>query len=145
MNWGTKIGILYGCFVLLIVGMVTLSMLQKVDLVAADYYEQELNFQQKIDKSKRAQALVNPLKWVVNPNSLQIVFPAEFKGQQIQGLISLFRPSDAALDQTLPIAVDSGLIQNIALKNFKPGAYKLQIDWQVGTTKYYNEGFIKIN
>lgn len=145
ISWGVKVTILYIGFVLLILGMVTLSMRQKVDLVAGDYYEQELRYQEKIDRIINSNALKKSLRWEVQQEAVKLNFPREFNGQNIKGSIYFFRPSDVALDQTFSISVDSSGVQIVAINQLKKGLYKMQISWDVDQEKYYNEGTIQIN
>ncbi|HRG37666.1 MAG TPA: FixH family protein [Bacteroidia bacterium] len=143
-NWGVKITVLYLGFVSLIVVMVSMAMHQKIDLVSKDYYEQELNFQEKINKSNRANELKEPLTWDVKQGSLHLKFPQQFQGQKINGTIFFFRPSDAALDKIIPLAADT-LLLNIPTSQLKKGLYKMQINWKAAEEEYYNEGIIQIN
>lgn len=145
MSWGVKIALLYTSFVALIVTMVSLSMRENVDLVTKDYYEQELNFQKKIDKLNRSTALAVPLKWEVKAGEIVFDFPKEFKAQSINGTVYFFRPSDATLDKTVTIPVDTLTNKKISTTHFKKGLYQMQINWQVDKEEYYNEGFIQIN
>ena len=144
INWGIKIALLYLSFVSLIVVMVSMSMHQKVDLVSKDYYEEELKFQEKINKSNRANELKEPLSWEVKQGALLLKFPGQFLNQKINGTVFFFRPSDAALDKTVPLSTDS-LLLNIPTTQLKRGVYKMQINWKSGKEEYYNEGIIKIN
>lgn len=144
MSWGYKITILYAGFVLLIAGMVTLSVRQKVDLEADDYYEQELKFQSRIDEIKRTEALNVPLAWEVRPGAIQLKFPPQFEGQQISGSIYFLRPSDATLDKTIPVRATTSTVQSIPTLQLKSGIYKMQLSWRVNNTDYYNEGIINI-
>ena len=144
MSWGVKITILYIGFVVLILSMVAMTMRQKVDLVSKDYYAQELNFQNKIDQSNRANALVEPLNWIVSNGKIEINFPKEFKNQKITGTINLFRPSDASLDKKIAVSSLQNGKQIISTSTLKAGVYKIQIEWNVGEESFYNEGVIKI-
>jgi hypothetical protein len=144
MNWGFKISILYGGFILLIVTMVTLSMKQKVDLVSEDYYQQELDFQHKINQIERTEKLATPLTWKVTRKQLELQFPAEFSGKSKQGKIFFFRPSDAVLDQEVSLTKDTATLQQLSLKQLKKGVYKMQVNWEVNNSEFYNEGFIQI-
>lgn len=144
LSWGIKIALLYSGFVVLIVSMVTLAMRQKVDLVSKDYYEQELKFQNKIDMSNRTQALKEPLTWQVKQGALQFNFPSEFKGQKINGEVLFFRPSDASMDKTLSLNTDS-VNYDLNTSTLSKGLYKMQVNWKVNNTEYYNEGIIQIN
>ncbi len=145
LNWGLKIGILYGGFVILILVMVGMAMNQKFDLVSKDYYEQELKYQDRIDKTNRTQALKEQMTWQVNPDVLQLKFPTQFKGQSIKGTVYFFRPSDERMDKKINISVDSSLCFRINRDQLKKGYYKMQIDWNVNNQDYYNESVIKFN
>ena len=57
MDFGGKIIILYLSFVGLILTLVFMSYGQKVELVSADYYAQEINFQQKINATNNEKSL----------------------------------------------------------------------------------------
>lgn len=145
MSWSIKITILYVSFVLLIVAMVTMAMRQKVDLVATDYYEQELNYQQRIDCINRTQKLSQPLTWSVQKDTLLLHFPAQLQGKEISANIYFFRPSDASMDNSISLIPDTVGIRKIAINQLQQGIYKMQINWQCNKEEYYNEGVIKIN
>lgn len=135
---------LYTGFVLLIVTLVSLSISQKVDLVSKDYYEQELQFQNKINLMDRTKLLSEQLSWQVQNDELVLDFPDQFKGQQTSGKVFFFRPSDAVLDKNFELQTDTLNTKSMSIKKLKSGLYKIQINWEVENIKYYNEGFIQI-
>jgi len=145
ISWGIKIAGLYVGFVILILSLVSMAMRQNVDLVSKDYYEQELNYQDKIDKTNRSRSLKEPLSWEVKQGVLALKFPEQFKGQKINGSIYFFRPSDAAMDKTIPISADTSSVRDISTTQLKKGLYKMQVSWEVNKEEYYNEGIIQIN
>ena len=146
LNWGLKIALLYGGFVILIVTMVSMAMNQKVDLVSKDYYEQELNYQEKIDKTRRTMELSEQLKWQINKGTLFLKFPKQFKNQNVSGTVYFFRPSDETMDTRINFIVsDTSLSTNIQTDKIKPGLYKMQIDWKGNNQDYYNESVVKFN
>ena len=135
---------LYTGFVLLIATMVSLSISQKVDLVSKDYYEQELQFQNKINLMDRTKLLSEQLSWQVQNDELVLDFPDQFKGQQTSGKVFFFRPSDAVLDKNFELQTDTLNTKRMSIKKMKSGLYKIQINWEVENIQYYNEGFIQI-
>ena len=144
LNWGLRIALLYGGFVILIITMVSMAMNQKVDLVSKDYYEQELQYQDKINKTKRSLALSEPMTWLVNPGTLVLKFPKQFKYQTVKGTVYFFRPSDETMDTRINFVVsDTSVSEYMNTEKLKPGLYKMQIDWQVNDQEYYNEGIIQ--
>ncbi len=145
ISWGIKIAGLYVGFVILILSLVSMAMRQNVDLVSKDYYEQELNYQDKIDKTNRSRSLKEPLSWEVKQGVLALKFPEQFKGQKINGSIYFFRPSDAAMDKIIAMPTDTSSVRNISTNKLKKGLYKMQVSWEVDKEEYYNEGIIQIN
>ncbi len=135
---------LYTGFALLIATMVSLSISQKVDLVSKDYYEQELQFQNKINLMDRTKLLSEQLSWQVQNDELVLDFPDQFKGQQTSGKVFFFRPSDAVLDKNFELQTDTLNTKRMSIKKLKSGLYKIQINWEVENIQYYNEGFIQI-
>ena len=57
MNWGNKIAISFIIFIGIIVTMVVISMKQDISLVSTDYYEQEIAYQDQIDRMERTRGL----------------------------------------------------------------------------------------
>lgn len=145
LSWGIKITVLYAGFVILIVTMVGLTMREKVDLVSKDYYAQELSYQDKINKVNRANALEQPLTWEVQPGSVVLKFPGQFENGEILGSINFFRPSDASMDTTVHVSVDTTGAQIISTAKLNRGVYKMQVNWEANKQTYYNEGIIRIN
>ncbi len=144
MSWGWKIALLYSGFVVMILVLVGMSVSQKIDLVSDDYYAMELVHQQKIDKIKRSRQLEEPVRWKLGEEYLEIVFPANLSGKTIGGNVILYCPADDRNDFSVPVEPGSDGVQRVSRKVFKPGRYHLQLDWNAGSTTYWDEGVISI-
>ncbi len=144
VNWGTGIAILYISFVVGILGLVALTTTQRVDLVSEDYYALELDFQNKIDKTRRAQALREPLRWRMTDRTLEVQFPREFSPRNMAGKIRFYCPADNTKDTEFAIVPNAQNQQSIPLDKLKPGRYLLQFDWKNGETTYWNEGVVAV-
>jgi hypothetical protein len=145
MNWGVKITLLYSGFVALIVFMVVLSMKQKVDLVSKDYYEQELQFQKKIDLKAHTNGLTEQLSWRVESNKMSMQFPQQLRGKSLSGEILFFCPSDAKMDQKMMIQPDTATSRVIDISALKGALYKVQVTWKADSEQFYNEGVIQVH
>jgi hypothetical protein len=145
ISWGIKITVLYGGFVMLILGMVNGAMRQKVDLVSKDYYEQELKYQDRINRKNKAATLQEPLTWEITPGALILKFPTCFKGRNIRANVHFFRPSDLRLDKIVSLVPDTSGIKKIETGQLKRGTYTMRINWEVDRDEYYDEGVIQIN
>jgi hypothetical protein len=143
MSWGYRIAILTGSFVLFMTAMVISAFRQNFDLVTEDYYGRELVFQQQIDKQQNQSTLTTEFTYVVNDSMVSVIFPDELKGQKIVGKMLFFRPSDAKKDLLIDIELKDG-VQNFSKELFSPGMYKLQIDYETSTKKYFEEKQIMI-
>jgi hypothetical protein len=145
INWGIGIATLYAGFVIGILTLVIMSSRQKVDLVTENYYEEELVYQQKIDKIERTKLLAQPLLWGVNQNGILLQFPDNMNDKEIGGKVKLYCPSDNGKDKEFVINLADDHSQLIPASQLSPGRYKLQVEWQTDSAKYWNEGVIVIN
>lgn len=144
INWKALIAAVYISFVSMILVLVSMSAGQKIDLASENYYEEELKFQGKIDKTQRAAALAEPLEWKVTEDGLQIHYPSAFPDAAISGKIRMYCPSDDRNDRQFAITSRDGG-QTIALSQIPAGRYKIQIDWKGNDQTYWNEGVVVIN
>ncbi|REA60644.1 hypothetical protein DSL64_13970 [Dyadobacter luteus] len=143
-NWGTGIAVLYLGFVAMILVLVSMSTNQKIDLVTSQYYEEETKFQEKINKTNRANALEKPLVWELKEEGLSITYPDNTIDQQLSGTIKLYCPANEKNDRSFDV-IASGHQQLIPASKIPVGRYRLQIDWKNGTETYWNEDVIVMN
>ncbi len=143
MNWGWKIVFAFSLFGLFIGGLVLRSFQETIDLVSEDYYQQELGYQQQIDKIANDRSLNVPLTFVQQSQYLVVQFPDELAAE-VQGEILLFRPSDALSDRNVTIALNSERQQVIATGGLIKGHYKVKVDWTSGDEAYFTEESIFI-
>ena len=130
---------LYIGFVGLIVFFVSKSMNEKVDLVATDYYAQELKYQDKIESIQRNNDLSVPALIDYNETGINVIFPLELKGTGIKGNIHLFRPSDSGKDKSYEIKTDDNNSQLIPSGEIGKGMYRVQIAYEAAGKSYYTE------
>ena len=138
INWGHKILGFYLVFVAGIVYMVILSSRQKVDLVTADYYGEELRYQDRIEETGRASALSAPLQYNIAQGMLSITFPREFEGKKISGDLQVYCPSDDKKDIHRNIDVSDNTMK-IALPEANKGEHVLKVKWKADGLSYYFE------
>lgn len=141
MNWGWKIVVLYTLFVIMTLSMVFYFMRQDVDLVAKDYYRQEIEYQDQIDKIENARSLKEPvdLEYVANQNLIKLKFPAAHLREGIDGTIHLYRPSNAKEDKLVQVKPMADGQQLINVGDLRDGFWKVKISWSAGGTDYYDE------
>ncbi len=137
-NWGHGIVIFSAAFMSMILYFVISSVSYDSELVSEDYYEQEIAYQDRIDKKRNASE--EKINISQNVAGLQIVFPSSVD----KGIVRFFRPSNKELDFQKEIQLDSNFQQQISLDNTKPGLWRIKLDWQKGDKDFYYEESIVI-
>ena len=141
MNWGWKIVVVYSAFVMMTLFMVFFFMRQKVDLVADDYYKQEIEYQEQINKISNANALEEPVgfDYLAEDRAVIITFPVEHAGIGLEGKIHFYRPANADEDKIFNINPQANGKQKIAVGSLSKGLWKVKITWAFGEKDFYNE------
>jgi hypothetical protein len=138
-NWGTGIALVYTAFALATAGFVTFAMGRSVDLVSADYYAQSLQQDDKMDAERNA-LMLRPAPSVAQPGGRVAVLslPADHAGRA-HGRLTLYRPSDARADVSVPLALDVHGRQQLSLESIVAGHWILKVHWSAGGRDYYFE------
>jgi nitrogen fixation protein FixH len=145
MNFGHKIAFVYIGFVVFILTLVGLCLTQKdIFLVSKDYYAKEVAYQSEINKAHNAAKLSVPvaLNYASEVQQLVLSFPAEMQGAS--GQVEFYRPSDAAQDFRLSLALNTNNQYSIPVKRLSRGLWVVKIDWQKGGKFYYKEEKISL-
>ncbi|WP_053990355.1 FixH family protein [Mangrovimonas sp. TPBH4] len=136
-NWGTGIVVAFIAFISFILYFVVMMNKDRNDhhLVTDDYYQQELQFQNDIDKLNNAKNLEQNLSWKKTDSGMLISFPENLQTQKIAGNIELYRPSNKHLDYKAPIKLTdhSFLIPSDRLLE---GRWNIRVDWTYEDNSY---------
>jgi hypothetical protein len=138
-NWGTKLILVFGFFVVAMTVLVVMSMKQKIQLVAKDYYRDELRYQQVIDAASLANKLSTKVEIIKQGSFIRIQLPQEMAGTAVQGEILFYYISDAAKDRHLQLQTNAAAAQLIPLDKLLPGSYTVKINWTHNNLQYYTE------
>ena len=144
MNWGWKIAIVLAIYMTGIISVVWYTMTLDVNLVAEDYYQQELVYEEQIDRMKNSEALENrpTVKFSSNRNYVVLTFPKELSPEN--GLITFFRPSDFTQDRKFKLELDVENQQGFVTASLKPGLWRAKLLWEKDGKSYYEEFVIVI-
>lgn len=145
ISWPTGIVLALVAFMIFILSFVYKVMfLPEYDhhLVSEEYYKDELNYQQEINKENKGVALKDNIKITKDSLGLTIIFPKEFDPSKITGLISFLRLSNDKIDFNIPIELASNQIL-ISKDKLVAGRWDVKIDWSVNGADYlYKEKLI---
>jgi len=131
INWGTGIVIAFLSFMSFILYfIITMSTDKKYDydLVVEDYYGQELEFQNDLNKETTAATLTHNITWKKTENGIEILFPEEFESEKITGKVFLYRPSNKQFDFETLISLSKNHLL-IPDKRLLDGRWNIKIDW----------------
>lgn len=140
-NWGTGIviGILaFMAFILQYVIRVQTDDKYNNELVTESYYEKELEVNANYQNNENLKELGESFSIYAIDEGVVVQFPEDFDFQQIEGTISLYRPSDQNLDADISIELSSSamLIPKNALAD---GRWDIIANWHYKDTHYYKK------
>lgn len=139
LNWGTGIALFYGAFVVFMIVLVVKAAQHSEGLVARDYYDKDLKYQEHYDKLANSKALEKDLRIAYQPdeNRVRLQFPASLG--EVGGEVMFYRPSGEAYDFRLPVKTDTSGVMDVPVGNIKPGMWKVKVDWTAAGKPYYKE------
>lgn len=129
---------LYAGFVALIITLVVGSTMRKSDLVTADYYQQELQFQKRLDASRNMTALKEPIVLFQQDTRLVFRFPKRFAGAMKEVQIACYAPSDARKDYHTTVRTTENEV-SIDRSALAIVPYQMQVTWTAAGREYYQE------
>ena len=144
MNWGYKLMFVFIAFGVFMGFMVYSCLNSPISLVSAEYYKDELNYQEVIDGTKSSNKLSEQVKVSQEGEYIQLQFPAEMKQLSPAGNVWFYCVSDGKKDRKFALATDKHGIQLFALNEFSKGRYLVKIEWKALETGYYTEKEINI-
>jgi nitrogen fixation protein FixH len=107
------------------------------DLVARDYYEQELRYQERIDRMQNAQRDAAAAAVTYDAASRSILISLPHAAGNLSGRVELYRPSAVEQDRQFQLQPDASGRQRIDAANLSPGLWKVRVSWTVGKQDYF--------
>ena len=136
-NWGHAIAIAFTLFAAYILYFVVQSFSMDIDLVAEDYYAQEVAFQSRIDHTVNAESIKDDIQVQVGNTGVMLVFPSDFDPQVDEGLVTFFRPSEQDLDRAFPLTLDPSNRMFFPTEVLTKGRYEVKVSWSAKGVGYY--------
>ncbi|WP_370515993.1 FixH family protein [Flavobacterium sp. MK4S-17] len=145
-NWGAGIVLaflFFMGFILYFVIKVQSDHKYDNELVIDEYYKQERILQAQLDKEQNAALLQDKVKIENNQEEIKILFPEGFDVKQISGKVSLYRPSNQALDFEMPISLSQPYLL-IPKSSLAGGRWDITIDWEYQGKGYINKEMLNL-
>ena len=128
------------------VAFVIFCSLHPTELVAEDYYEQEIRYQSQLDRMEmvRASGSLASIQYNQSQKLITISIPGSDDKAQPTGKVVLYRPSSASLDRSVNLDVDEKGNQQIDARNLQPGLWKVKVTWSAGGKDFFLDQKVRI-
>lgn len=109
------------------------------DLVAADYYEQEIRYQAQIDSLQHAKQRAEAAKVTYDARTrlISVTLPQALPQSRLVGKVQLYRPSAVNLDREFALEPKSDGVQTIDARALAPGLWKVRVSWTADHLDYF--------
>lgn len=136
MNWGNGIVVVFIVFIALMATLVTICMKQDdLHLVTSNYYEEEIKYQQHIDRVINTTASAKEaMTFDGKAGILDLNLPVGALGE-----LYLFRPSDAGMDRKIEVNIKDSKVNSVDLKSLQAGYWRVKLSWAEDGKTYYEE------
>lgn len=142
LNWGQSIAIVLFLFVVFIGSFVYKTLFKSEynhALVSEEYYKEELNYQDEIDRLNNAATLNENIRIDKDSTGITIHFPSKMDYKEIAAHLKLIRNANTSYDIKKVIKLDS-ISYLIPDKELLKGRYSLKLIWSIRDKSYqYNK------
>jgi len=142
-NWGTGIALFFSAFAISMVGMVMASRKHLPNMVQKNYYDLDLNYQDRLEKKQNTAAL-KVLPHVEYDDTIQmirVIFPKDMKVER--GTAKFYRSSTN--DDEFTAGIENIFVLEVPAQHLTKGWWHIDLDWEAGGKKYYQENTFLIN
>jgi len=144
-NWGAGIVIAFGIFGAGLAVMIWIALSSPTELVADDYYQRGLEYEGRIQSMQRAQSAGALMTVGGRTGGVTFTLPGIARPAEANGTVTLYRPSDRAMDFAIPLSLDTLGSMSIESARLQPGLWTVKVDWVAGGVEYYEEAKVVLN
>lgn len=141
MNPGKWIVVAFVLFAAFIGTLVAVCVRQEMPLVSADYYKQELAYQNQIERIQNTDQLNLKPVIVATRNTMKVTFDSTQHIQQ--GELQLFCPSNAHMDRSFTLTPHAREF-NTLVSGLTSGMYRVKLFWTMDGKDYYQEEIVNL-
>lgn len=139
--WPLGILLTFAIFISGSVFLIVIACSNRSELVAQDYYDQEIRFQERLDELKRTEAWNADVAatWDPRRRAVEVSLPRPHVALGATGTAKFYRPSDASCDDAMPLQPDATGTQVLSPPDLRPGLWKVQLAWNADGERYFAE------
>jgi len=129
----------FGFFLLMMSFLVYMSVKQEIPLVSADYYEQELRYQHKLDAMNNANTYDSRFSARYEKDLIVVTLPAVLSRSLQKGTIRFYCPADKSLDREVRLDASEAGIYTFRRSLLSGKTYKVRLSFSADGKDYYKE------
>lgn len=139
--WPVGLIAFFAVFIAGVATFIASAVSQRMDLVRPDYYEEEIRYQVQLGRLQRTRELGASarLDCDVAGRRVLVRVPASHAAAGLRGQVTLYRPSDARSDRSMPLEVSATGEQTTTLEGLGPGLWRVRVRWESGGLEYHME------
>ena len=134
-HWGHGIAVFFSVFVIFMLTLLYLSRQERIDLVTDEYYAEEIKYEDRLNQIRNANEAGLELFTTKNTEFLELELRG--LGAEVKGTVFFYRPSDASLDLSIDLELDSNSMMKVPLQRFAKGMYSLQVEIEANGKSYF--------
>lgn len=141
MNFGKWIVVSFVLFATFMAVLVTVCVRQDVSLVSKSYYDEEIKYQDQIERERNTQSLEKKPTIELRGNDLILAWNQDIP--VTRATVSLFCPSNAKMDRTFKLA-EGNNSEILELDDLNKGMYRVKLRWTMNNKEFYQEEIINL-
>jgi hypothetical protein len=142
MNIEKWVVVAFVLFAAFIATLVVICMRQNISLVSKNYYQEELAFENHIQRVKNASSLEHKPEIKLVDHELHVSF-VDFRKIE-NGKLILFCPSNDKMDRQFAVEQLASTSQTFELNGAQPGMYKAKLYWTMNKKEFYVEEIVNL-
>ncbi|HTI97705.1 MAG TPA: FixH family protein [Dongiaceae bacterium] len=135
--WPVAITAYFTLAIIFLATFIVWAVHQREDLVSERYYENEIRFQQQLDRMNRTQALSDAVTVTYDRAQDCISLALPVAAGPASGRVHLYRPADARLDRVLPLQLDASGRQQLDARSLADGLWQVRINWRANGEDFF--------
>ncbi len=143
--WPLAIIVFFAVAITGVVTFVTFTLRNRVEMVQPNYYARELTMQGEIETIERT--LRSPVQARLQVDSAAQRLLLQWEGPErspMQGTLEFYRPSESALDFTLPFTLAPGQRFELSTATIRSGFWKIGVRWKIDGEEFYRQENLKL-
>ena len=128
-------------FIVVLFTMVYISVTTEFSLVAENYYEQEINYEDQLNSIRNYNALTQQPEFQFDRSKgeISLTFDPSLAEAIKEGKVVFFRASNARYDQEVPLTLDDQHRFKVSSSSLLKGAWTIKLSWMDDSLSYYKE------